>query len=159
VQGEPNVGHPSWSPDGTTLAFDVSDAIYTVDADGSHLMTLVAAGGNDGLLFPSWSPDGKRILYLHAPCTDIWCHRPYEVWVMNADGTQKELLFDHSIDTIVAFAPPVWSPDGQQIAFAMNASTESGLMIINADGTGLHTVAADVAATYDFAWRPLPQRR
>jgi TolB protein len=156
VQGEPEVGHLSWSPDGTTLLFDTWFSIYTVGADGSHLTTLVAGDHPySGPYFPSWSPDGKRILYLNTPCTDIWCHRPYEVWVMNADGTQKDRLFYHSIDTVADFAPPVWSPDGQQIAFAINASTESGLMIINADGTGLHNVA-DAADTADFAWQPLP---
>jgi Tol biopolymer transport system component len=164
VPGQPEVGHLSWSPDGNTLLFDTWNSIYSVGADGSHLTDLLAGqfgtlgfnpqGMIQGPYFPSWSPDGKRILYLHAPCTDIWCTRSYELWAMNADGTQKDLLY-RSVDPIVYFAPAVWSPDGQQILFSTYTGTYSGLMTINADGTGLHTVA-DVAETTDLAWQPLP---
>jgi Tol biopolymer transport system component len=149
------VWRPSWSPDGKTLLFDTTDGIYTVRADGSHLTTLLSgfvSGEGGGSYFPSWSPDGTRILYLRASCTDIYCDRPFEVWVMNADGTQNERLYDHSVGSI-RFSPPVWSPDGQQIAFSISTSTDSGLMVMNADGTGLHKIAP---ASFDLAWQPIP---
>jgi Tol biopolymer transport system component len=147
------VGHPSWSPDGRTLAFDTPwdtpGSIYTVRADGSHLTTLVTGNGPG---FPSWSPDGTRIVYLNTPCVPTFCSA--EVWVMNADGTQNHRLY-RSIGSVGGFAGPMWSPNGEQIAFSILTSAESGLMIMDADGTNLHNIAPSGGGG-GFAWQPLP---
>jgi dipeptidyl aminopeptidase/acylaminoacyl peptidase len=37
---------------------------------------------------------------------------------------------------------PVWSPDGSRIAFVRRTGAKFGVMVVNADGTGLHRVAA-----------------
>jgi len=153
VPGQVQLGDLSWSPDGETLAFDGDEGIYTVRADGSQLTTLVAGQPGSGPGFPSWSPDGKHIVYANTPCESNFC--PYEVWVMNADGTQKQRLY-RSVDTIEGYAPPVWSPNGEQIAFSIQTNAESGLIVMNADGTDLHTIFPSVD---DFAWQPLPHHR
>jgi Tol biopolymer transport system component len=57
---------PSWSPDGSWLAFAAHDGasveIYAAQADGSAVTRLTS----DGLLArsPAWSPDGGHIAYL-----------------------------------------------------------------------------------------------
>jgi Tol biopolymer transport system component len=159
------VGRLSWSPNGRTLAFtaggitsgEVYGEIETVRADGSHLTTLQAAlalSGCCGLGSPSWPPDGTRIVYVSTPyfLTGGVLSNPAEVWVMNADGTQNHLLY-RSKGNVTDYAPAVWSPSGKQIAFSILTNAESGLKIINADGTDLHTIAPSVN---DFAWQPLP---
>jgi dipeptidyl aminopeptidase/acylaminoacyl peptidase len=44
---------PSWSPDGTTIAFGMNDCIAVVDEDGANLRCLA---GEDGDADPAWSP-------------------------------------------------------------------------------------------------------
>src|SRR5204863_6558677 len=61
-----NAVFPAWSPDGTKIAFNavtkwtMPHAIYTMNADGSHLTRLPDPGGSDS--DPSWSPNGRRLV-------------------------------------------------------------------------------------------------
>lgn len=91
------IGNPiSWSPDGSTLAFQgdggyigvstvrYRGAIHTVKLDGTMLTQLSHDGNHDSN--PSWSPDGKQIVFMserdgHA-----------QIYLMNADGTSQVRL-------------------------------------------------------------------
>jgi Tol biopolymer transport system component len=59
--------YPTWSPDGTRLAFMSSRGgkmeIFTMGADGSEPTRLVTAPSG-GAIDPRWSPDGTRIAYV-----------------------------------------------------------------------------------------------
>jgi Tol biopolymer transport system component len=52
------VGMPSWSPDGTKIAFKRTSygngEIYVMDADGSNQINLTNNPADDSM--PSWSP-------------------------------------------------------------------------------------------------------
>src|SRR5262245_29616537 len=54
---------PSWSPDGTRIAFQTSENsvyhVYTMAADGSDRQ-LMTQGANDDR-HPTWSPDGSLL--------------------------------------------------------------------------------------------------
>ena len=58
-------GSPSWSPDGTQIAFeshrDGNGEIYVMDADGNNLRRLTSHSAGDRS--PSWSPDGTQITF------------------------------------------------------------------------------------------------
>jgi len=123
--------------------------IYTMDADGSNVKQLTNELGYDG--GPFWSYDGKKIVYrAEHPKTpeeikdykDLFAQgliRPgnLEIWVMNADGSNKHQVTRNG----AANFAPYWFPDGKRIIFASNqADPKNGrdfdLYVINEDGSG-----------------------
>ncbi len=60
----------AWSPDGLSMALDLSGTIAVIDAQGRNLRVLT----EDAILNPSltWSPDGKGIAYtvIGGPCRE-----------------------------------------------------------------------------------------
>ena len=79
-----DLGSPSWSPDGRTLAFTGRGGhIYTVHADGTGLRKLTRRPGwNVG---HKWSPDGRQIVFVSS--RDDLVHRTFDLFVMNAGGS------------------------------------------------------------------------
>ena len=80
-----DLGIPSWSPDGRTLAFTGVGGIYTVHADGTGLRKLTGPAYG-----PKWSPDGRQIAFISE--RDDPAHRTSDVFVMNADGSGQRNL-------------------------------------------------------------------
>ena len=81
-----------------------------MNADGTGLIKLTNEGPYSTWLNsePAWSPDGSKIAFL-SDREENW-----EIWVMNADGTeQKRLTYFYGQDS-----SPTWSPDGTKIAFS-----------------------------------------
>jgi Tol biopolymer transport system component len=70
-----------------------------------------------------------------------------EVWTMNVDGTDLQQITDDQADELVH---PDWSPDGQRIAFASNATEGNNgdgdveVWTVNADGTDLQQLTDNV---------------
>ena len=75
---------------------------------------------------PAWSPDGSKIAFASTRTGD------YELWVMDADGSNKQQLTSLSSYTL----SPCWTPDGSKIVFYSNKdSTWGDIWVINADGS------------------------
>lgn len=72
-----------------------------------------------------------------------------EIYVMNADGTDLTRL----TDTPGAERDPVWSPDGQRIAFLYG-----DIYVMNADGTDRTQITNTSAGKENIAWSPDGQR-
>ena len=127
---------PSWSPDGTRIAFasrrsSVALDVYVMDADGSHVQRLTTAKGDDTA--PAWSPDGSKIAFVSSRDGNA------EIYVMNPDGSgQTRLTSDKNDD-----ASPTWSPDGSKLAFSRGTALASDLYSMNANGSGATRVVKD----------------
>lgn len=95
---------PSWSPDGTRIAFHTATSkngseitdIYTVRADGHDLQQLTDDGRS---VFAQWTSDG-RIVYSHLGSDKDYAHP--EVWIMDADGGNKTRIADLDVAAMTA---------------------------------------------------------
>jgi Tol biopolymer transport system component len=101
--------HPTWSPDGKSIAFTRSPGrIYLMNADGTgaHRLTKDLAEEAD----PAWSPDGNWIAYTRrTPGTPV-----RELWLVRPDGSEPHPITRYG-QTIYG---PTWSADSKRIAFA-----------------------------------------
>jgi TolB protein len=83
--------------------------------------------GNRGDNAPAPSPDGSKIAFMSAERGA----RNWEIWVMNADGSNpQQLTINGSNDGL-----PAWSPDGQSIAFVSDQGGQWAIWVMNADGS------------------------
>ncbi len=139
---------PSWSPDGTRIAFASyrdghTSEIYVMNADGSGQTRLTTNYDSD--YAPAWSPDGTRIAF-----TSVRSEGLAGIYVMNADGTGQICLTDRWIhDT-----SPTWSPDGKHIAVRSIGDGFSEIYVMNADGSGRTRLTDNPARDEDPAWSP-----
>jgi TolB protein len=126
--------------------------IYTMDANGKHVRRLTNELGYDG--GPFWSYDGKQIVYrAYHPQTEkersdylgllkqnLIRPTTLEIWVMNADGSQKQQITHNG----KANFGPYFFPDGKRVIFASNMDDPRGrnfdLFKINLDGTSLERI-------------------
>lgn len=79
-----NGENPTWSPDGSFLAFerpyeDKKNDIWILDIENMRFSNLTHGKGDNGA--PAWSPDGSQIAF-ESDRTGDW-----DIWVMNADGS------------------------------------------------------------------------
>ena len=147
---EPDMG-PTWSPDGTRIAFGRWGRIYVMQADGSGLVPLADSGFG---MEPAWSTDGTRIAY----------QGPSGIFIVQADGSGITPVTDTTAGVLYD-AYPAWSPDGRQIAFQRvitlpDSDYFTQVYVVNADGSGLHRLTETTSpigigyASGGPAWSP-----
>lgn len=123
------------APNGRTVVFtSVRDGdldIYSMDIDGQNFKRLTEEVGYDGGAF--YSPDSKRIVYrAHHPQgeDEVKAYRELlaqnqveptnlEIFVMNADGSNKTQVTDNGRSNFA----PFFFPDGKHIIFSSNLAT------------------------------------
>jgi Tol biopolymer transport system component len=153
---------PVASPDGRQIVFGSQREndfdIYIMNADGTNVRRLTDRPGYDG--GPWFSPDGTKIVWrAWYPVTeeeklrwkdamenDYIIAVPLDLWVMDADGSNKRLLLRNGATNWA----PSWHPDGKRIIFSSNRDDwredirqfghNFELYLINLDGTGLERI-------------------
>lgn len=104
TDGSGDAVNPSWSPDGTKIAFSWTRGfapgnfnIFVMDVASRQLTQLTNSEGRNEN--PSWASDGAHLIYANKRGANS------QLWTMLADGTQKKQL-----TTTGNNEKPVWAP-------------------------------------------------
>lgn len=119
VSCEDHCMSPSWSPDGSKIAYASGGDIWEVDLNKNIRKQLTSGTAID--LHPSWSPDGNRIAYVSTESGDT------DIWVMDRDGSNRRQL----TSKVGLDFSPSWSPDGKWIVF----NSHSDIWVMGGDGS------------------------
>jgi dipeptidyl aminopeptidase/acylaminoacyl peptidase len=179
---------PRWSPDGTQLAF-LSDrgggppALHVIARGGGEARLVKRF--DQGIVSIAWAPDGKSLLatrtvdHEEPPDGDRqaarWVDRPRRAHRQRykSDGSGFLLhgttrlvsirLADGEVTELTGEADEIgsacYSPDGTQIAFAMNRngardSHRTDIWMMRADGSDRRRLTSDLPSAASPAWSP-----
>jgi dipeptidyl aminopeptidase/acylaminoacyl peptidase len=114
------IADPQISPDGSTVAFvravvneqegKYETSLFAVPSSGSEPPRRLTSGTRDTA--PRWAPDGRRLAFVRAPEKDGKA-QPAQIYLLHMDGGEARAITDMTSGA----GNPVWSPDGEQIAF------------------------------------------
>lgn len=102
ISGSNSDRAPIVSPNGNLIAFQNSNAIWTVDLGGGARSQVTFPSTNTSDSNPAWSPDGQKIVYEHALANGV-----REIWVTDVNGANPHSVLPSSD---ASRTNPTWSP-------------------------------------------------
>jgi Tol biopolymer transport system component len=147
----------SWAHDSRRLAIS-----HTVDQDGKAVPVIdvlstdgdaprrLVVNGMD----PYWSPDDETIAYHGKPHVASDGEGAGQgVWLIGADGSDDRRL-SQAPGAGCAFDGPVWSSDGDRIAYYAMSDGLHDIWVVNADGSGESAIITAPGDQYWPRWSP-----
>lgn len=140
---------PQWIPGGKRILFRANVGsrtdLYTVAPYGSQLTNITNGRGSD-YLAPRVSPDGRSIAYRVGSPNGV------EIRICPLECVGSRTLLDPDGRPIYGDFP-VWSPDGNWIAFQVTTGRETDLHIVRIDGSDERVLGVGIG---EIAWIPAP---
>ena len=138
---------PSFSPDGTQIAFtgeyDGNRDVYTIPADGGQPRRLTAHPAEE--LVRGWTPDGKRVLF--ASSANSYYHEERQLYTVGADAAMPEKL------PVPSAEDGALSPNGRQLAYVPHGQWQAAWKRYR----GGQTTPIWIMDLSDSSVRPIPR--
>lgn len=160
---------PSWSPDGSKIAFS-SDLdnnksntfrnIWVLDVQtGKQTQYTHETVPNKGAYNPSWSADGQRIVYTRkyqkrqlTKLSDF-----QKIWMIdftrNSEGFGQ--IVTREFDESITESYPSWSPDGRSISYVRNRGAENS--VVSLDYSSIPRVGTNSSIGGGSYSEPMPE--
>jgi eukaryotic-like serine/threonine-protein kinase len=154
-------GSPTWSPDGTMLAFSSNRSgnyeIYVRRVQGGQEVNITNDPGQD--IQPAFSPDGNWIAFVSTRSSRtglIHIGSPFaaefrtvggDIWLVPTLGGQARLLArDGNV--------PVWHPGGNKVLYVSGPENHRALMDVATDGSAPRAVLPKESSDWEIirAW-------
>ncbi|MCB0173010.1 MAG: PD40 domain-containing protein [Anaerolineae bacterium] len=139
-----------------TVESNADEIVPLIDADGSATtepdLTPTPAGPA-----PTATPTAPLVVARTLPSITFMgrdIDQSWLIYVMNADGSDPTPISPAGGDD----TGPIWSPDGQKIAFVSRRDGDREIYIMDSDGQNLTNVTRHPADDWTPAWSPDGQR-
>jgi TolB protein len=134
----------SFSPDGTSIIFTSNRSgeyeIHEVDLSGN---TRQLTHMRSNLALPAISPDNTQIAFTN------YINGNGQIWLMDRDGKNERLFFESAGKSAVA---PTWSPNADEILFAVGQDLARQLFIMKLDGGEPRLLSDDIITPGRTDW-------
>jgi TolB protein len=138
--------HPTWSPDGESIAYERGGRLVVTKVDGSSQRWLTEYGAS----YPEWSPDGSLIIFTFWESSDLG------LYTIRPDGSDRRLI--RRFDDYFLAKTPSWAPHMRRVVFAGTADfdgqTYHDIYVMNLDGSNLHWLPLDTVTPLETDWFP-----
>ncbi|MBN1893746.1 PD40 domain-containing protein [bacterium] len=147
LTGNLRASDPAWSPDGGAIAFvrrmHDGSGLWIWDLEQGGIRPLFSPAGTGEVFSPAWSPDGCSVAFSYMD------ERGFrDIAVIAKEGTGFRRLTHDACDD----RTPVWSPNGDEIAFCSSRSGAPGLYRMKSDGSGLTAMTCTAGGVMNPDW-------
>jgi hypothetical protein len=154
TQDQATYTYPALSPDGSKIAVvrndknsaNTGEDIVIIDVATQAQTPLTTDFGTFIEQAPRWSPDGTKIVYGAAAATDPQNH---DIVMLNSDGSGAPLLPVRSPQDDIF---PMYSPDGNYLAFASNRTGAYDIFIYELATDTLYQLTSSEDPDFPGGW-------